>query len=201
VAAKETMYSIARQYNITVQQLRDWNNIQGNDISIGQVLNVSSPEQTVTSVRQNPNTTTTNSVTTTETKPADRVVTQEVKEVKEVKMPEQQPVKETLKPKESTITISEGVRGSDEIMESGLAELIEGTDGNRKYLALHRTAPIGTILKVKNEMNNREVFVRVMGKLPDTAMTDKLIIKVSKSAYDRLGAIDQRFRVQVTYYK
>jgi rare lipoprotein A (peptidoglycan hydrolase) len=79
--------------------------------------------------------------------------------------------------------------------------LIEGTEGNRKYLALHRTAPVGTILKVKNEMNNREVFVRVMGKLPDTAFTDKLVIKISKSAYDRLGAIDPRFRVEVTYYK
>jgi LysM repeat protein len=196
VAAKETMYSIARQYNITVQQLRDWNNMQGNDISVGQVLNVSPPEQTVATVKQNASSN--NTVTTVETKPADHVVTPEVKEVK---VAEQQPVKETVRPRESTITISEGVRGSDEIQESGLAELIEGTDGNRKYLALHRTAPIGTILKVKNEMNNREVFVRVMGKLPDTAMTDKLIIKVSKSAYDRLGAIDQRFRVQVTYYK
>jgi hypothetical protein len=40
-----------------------------------------------------------------------------------------------------------------------------------------------------------------MGKLPDTALTDKVIIRISKSAYDRLGAIDQRFRVEVTYYK
>jgi len=105
------------------------------------------------------------------------------------------------KEKETVITISEAVKGSDEIMESGVAELIEGTDGNRKYLALHRTAPVGTILKVRNEMNNREVFVRVMGKLPETVLTDRVIIRVSKSAYDRLGAIDQRFRVQVTYYK
>lgn len=69
------------------------------------------------------------------------------------------------------------------------------------YLALHRTAPMGTILKVRNEMNNREVFVRVQGKLPDTALTDKVIIRISRSAYDRLGAIDPRFRVEVTYYK
>ena len=104
-------------------------------------------------------------------------------------------------PKEQTIRISESVKNSDEILQTGLAELIEGTSGNRKYLALHRTAPVGTIMKVKNEMNNREVFVRVMGKLPDTSMTDKLVIKISKSAYDRLGAIDPRFRVEVTYYK
>jgi len=83
-----------------------------------------------------------------------------------------------------------------------MAELIEGTEGNRKYLALHRTAPVGTILKIKNEMNNREVFVRVMGKLPEGAAADsKVVIRISKSAYDRLGAIDPRFRVQVTYYK
>ena len=100
-----------------------------------------------------------------------------------------------------SIRISESLKNGDEIIEGGLAELIEGTEGNRKYLALHRSAPMGTILKVRNEMNNREVFVRVMGKLPDTAMTDKLIIKISRSAYDRLGAIDPRFRVEVTYYK
>jgi len=54
---------------------------------------------------------------------------------------------------------------------------------------------------VRNEMNGREVFVRVIGQLPDTALTDKLIIRISKSAYDRLGAIDPRFRVEVTFYK
>jgi hypothetical protein len=104
-------------------------------------------------------------------------------------------------PREQTIRISEAVTNADEVTQEGLAELIEGTEGNRKYLALHRTAPVGTILKIKNEMNNREVFVRVMGKLPETPMTDKVLIKISKSAYDRLGAIDQRFRVAVTYYK
>jgi hypothetical protein len=50
-------------------------------------------------------------------------------------------------------------------------------------------------------MNNREVFVRVMGKLPDAAKADKVVIRISRSAYDRLGAIDPKFRVQVTYYK
>ena len=86
--------------------------------------------------------------------------------------------------------------------EKNLQEAFAGeSQANRKYLALHRTAPMGTILKVRNEMNNREVFVRVMGKLPETAVNDKLVIKISKSAYDRLGAIDPRFRVEVTYYK
>ncbi len=176
VVIKETMFSIAQKYGITIQQLRDWNTLEGNEISIGQVLVVSASEQNVAMV------------TPKETQIPKVITTPQT----------------TTPPKENSITtirISESVKNADELIENGVAELIEGTEGNRKYLALHRTAPIGTILKVKNEMNNREVFVRVMGKLPDTALTEKLIIRISKSAYDRLGAIDARFRVEVTYYK
>ena len=43
--------------------------------------------------------------------------------------------------------------------------------------------------------------MRVVGPIPDTGVNDKLVVKISKSAYDRLGAIDPKFRVEVTYYK
>jgi LysM repeat protein len=189
VATQETLFSIARQYGISTQQLKDWNGLTSNDLKIGQVLMVAEPEKT--------------SVTTTVKKPEPE--TQVTPPVAVTKPTEVKKDPEPAKPEPTTpaptIRISESIRNGSETVEAGLAELIDGTEGNRKYLALHRTAPVGTILKVRNEMNNREVFVRVMGKLPDTALTDKLIIRISKSAYDRLGAIDQRFRVEVTYYK
>jgi LysM repeat protein len=178
VAANETLYSISRQYNVRVADLKKWNNLEGDVLKVDQLLFVApqtkenlTPSSTAISSAQN-------------SPPA------------EVPPAQNDPATKT-----QTVTISENLHDSDEVVQSGVAELIEGTEGNRKYLALHRTAPIGTILKVRNEMNNREVFVRVMGKLPDTAMTDNLVIKISRSAYDRLGAIDPRFRVQVTYYK
>jgi len=179
VAEKETLFSISRQYGATVQQIKEWNNLTGEELKIGQTLFVAQPmySSETTVVKQVETTT--------------QVQETRQPEVKVVQPEEKSPV----------ITISESVTNKDEVKQSGLAELIDGTEANRKYLALHRTAPIGTILKVRNEMNNREVFVRVIGKLPDTALTDKLIIKISKSAYDRLGAIDPRFRVEVTYYK
>lgn len=200
VGSKETMFSISRQYGITVQQLRDWNKLESNDISIGQELIVVAPKPDV--VRTEPSRTEQPKQETPKPE-APKPETSTSPAIAEVKKETPAVPVSTPKPevKEQTIRISESVKNSDEIMQTGLAELIEGTEGNRKYLALHRTAPVGTILKVKNEMNNREVFVRVMGKLPDTAMTDKLVIKISKSAYDRLGAIDPRFRVEVTYYK
>ncbi len=183
VASKETMFSISKQYNITVDDLRRWNNIEGNELKIGQLLFVAPPKNNATPVQQ-----------------ATPAVTSVPVVKEQTATPTTQPTR-TDPTASRTITISESTKDGDEVVQSGLAELIEGTEGNRKYLALHRTAPVGTILKVRNEMNNREVFVRVMGKLPNTALTDKLIIKVSKSAYDRLGAIDPRFRVEVTYYK
>jgi LysM repeat protein len=195
VAAKETMFSISRQYGVTVQQIKDWNKLEGNEISIGQELIVAAP-----SAENAVNVPVTQSGQGQNTPPAKQNMPPTVAESR------QETVVQTAsspksEPREETIRISESVKNSDEVLQNGLAELIEGTSGNRKYLALHRTAPIGTIMKVRNEMNNREVFVRVMGKLPDTALNDKLVIKISKSAYDRLGAIDPRFRVEVTYYK
>ena len=171
VGAGETLYSIARQYGVTVPQLMEWNKTTGSDVKVGDVL-------TVAGAATEPKTqaaTGTSSVIVAETKP--------------------------VVEKENTIKISEAVTGSDEVKQSGLAELIEGTDGNRKYLALHRTAKVGTIMKVRNELNNREVFVRVIGTIPDTGINDKIVIKISKSAFDRLGAIDLKFRAEVTYYK
>lgn len=190
----QTLFSIARQYDVSVDQIREWNSLSGNDLKVGQTLYVARPDQR------------TQEVTARTEAP---VVRQEVQAPKNEPVATPPPVTTpppavvTAPSTQSTesIRISESLKSGDEIVEKGLAELIEGTEGNRKYLALHRTAPIGTILKIRNEMNNREVFVRVMGKLPDTAMTDKLIIRVSRSAYDRLGAIDPRFRVEVTYYK
>ena len=199
VAEKETLYSIARTYQVAVADIQKWNNLQGGDLKIGQEIFVSAtaasrqqanPSAAVVTKMPTENKTIQTQKETTST------ASQKITPVVEKTQPET-----VSRPAEQTIKISESVANGDEILETGVAELIDGTEGNRKYLALHRSAPVGTILKVRNEMNNREVFVRVMGKLPDTAMTDKVIIRISKSAYDRLGAIDQRFRVEVTYYK
>jgi len=187
VAPKETMFSISKQYNVNIDDLRRWNNLEGNDLKVGQLIFVAPPKNQAEVV----------------TSPSSAVVVAApvVKEEIPSSVSSTPPPTTNTNTASQTVTISENVKDGDEVIQAGLAELIEGTEGNRKYLALHRTAPVGTILKVRNEMNNREVFVRVIGKLPDTALTSKLIIKVSRSAYDRLGAIDPRFRVEVTYYK
>ena len=187
VKAGESLYGISRQYGVSLDELKRWNNLDGNDLKVGQLLFVEPPA------------TGTASTTSTRSKP-EPVKAEESDPVETPTSPTSTTTAVNTTPVVQTITVPAGPP-ADAIVQSGLAELIEGTEGNRKYLALHRTAPVGTILKVRNEMNNREVFVRVIGKQPDTALTNNLIIKISRSAYDRLGAIDPRFRVEVTYYK
>jgi LysM repeat protein len=197
VAPQETLYSVARQYNVSIQNLKEWNNLEDNSISVGQVIFVGAPDAKSA-------TTATTKVTPPTTEAGVKTTPEPTKQPTVTEAPKTEPVISS-QPKSQTppqtIRISESVKSSDEVIEAGLAELIDGTEGNRKYLALHRTAPVGTILKVRNEMNNREVFVRVMGKLQDSPQNGKLIIKLSRSAYDRLGAIDPKFRVELTYYK
>ena len=196
VAAGETMYGISRAHNLSIDQLKTWNGLTTNELKVGQVLLIAQPmnqtSATPPSAGLTPNTNTAAPTTAV-------VASAEPKtSVQVVKKEEPAPVQPTAG---APIKISENVLGTDEVKETGLAELIEGADGGRKYLALHRTAKAGSIIKIRNELNNREVFVRVAGQLPNTGVNDNLVVKISRSAYERLGAIDQRFRVEVTYFK
>ena len=156
---------------MTVEQLREWNSITDSEVKVGQVLTVALPATQATDLSKKTDTNVT-VVTTTDN-----------------------PVLKTDNP----VKISEGVSGSDEVKESGQAELIEGSEGNRKYLAQHRSIKPGTILKIRNLDTNQEVFVRVTG--PIVAGDQTTVIKVSKSAHDRLGATEPKFRAEISYYK
>jgi LysM repeat protein len=194
VSPGETVYAISRMYSVSIDQLKAWNGLTANEIKVGQVLFVVQPVYQAGNNNASPRTANAGAVPlTTTVGTASESTTVQV--VKKQDAPPPQPTAG------APIKISENVLGTDEVHELGLAELIDGSESSRKYLALHRSAKAGSIIKIRNEFNNREVFVRVAGTLPDTGVNDKLVVKISKSAYDRLGAMDQKFRVEVTYYK
>ena len=85
--------------------------------------------------------------------------------------------------------------------EEGFAASIDESIESDKYLALHKTAKNGTIIFVKNQMNGNVVIVRVVGKLPNTGNNDKISIRLSSIAFDKLDAIDSIIPVELTYVK
>ena len=103
------------------------------------------------------------------------------------------------KPKEKNrVQIDEN--GFERVFEEGVASVIQSMN-TTKYLALHRTLPIGTNLEVRNLMNNQIVHVKVVGKLPDTGLNKNLLLRLSEPAYDQLGILDSKSRVEVSYSK
>jgi len=85
--------------------------------------------------------------------------------------------------------------------EEGFAASIDESIESDKYLALHKSARNGTIIFVKNQMNGNIVIVRVVGKLPNTGNNDKISIRLSSIAFDKLDARDSIIPVELTYIK
>ena len=65
--------------------------------------------------------------------------------------------------------------------------------------ALHREAKRNSIIEVYNPMTNRNVYVKVIGRIPDTAYGNNVKVVLSPLAAKLLGAKDPRFFVKVKY--
>lgn len=136
----ETLYSISKNYNISVNYLKKINNLNSNSLSIGQ-----------------------------------RIIIEIIEDNNEL----------------NSVTNR----------EEGFASTIEDNTSSDKYLALHKTATIGTIIFVKNQMNDNVVIVRVIGALPNTGINDKINIKLSRVAFEKLDAKDDIIPVELIYVK
>lgn len=289
VGPGETLFSISKKYEIKVEDLKEWNDLIGNDLSIGQGLIIKNaaqpkqaePEPVIEPIQEVATTTTVTKATPASEKAAPKKevkaaeskkeeVEKQVEKLEAAAQPEltgnEKPlvpgdwISHTVKSGETLFSIantydarvedlitwnalsSNNVKagqilkvgrgpmeestvpvygqpkvvssieeadaamsaeassgGFKNIKETGKAELIEGTGSHKKYLVLHRTAPIGTIMRVKNEENDVTIFARVVGTLPETGDNSTLLIKLSQAAFDQLKAVNGRFPVEIMY--
>lgn len=90
--------------------------------------------------------------------------------------------------------------GLNQVDEKGTAVWITDQDLDPvKMLVLHRTAPVGTIVKITNPMTNRSAFAKVVGKYTENESTRDVILVMTKAVADSIGAIDKRFFCNITY--
>lgn len=83
---------------------------------------------------------------------------------------------------------------------SGVAVWKKNSSRKSDFYALHRFARINSVIKVHNPMNNRDVYVRVIGRIPDTSYDYKVVVVVSPIVAELLGAVDAKFHVDVNYH-
>ncbi|SEA60696.1 LysM peptidoglycan-binding domain-containing protein [Pedobacter hartonius] len=90
--------------------------------------------------------------------------------------------------------------GLSQMDEKGTGVWIMDPDlDSSKMLVLHRSAPVGTIMKITNPMSNRSTFAKVVGKFTENESTKDVIIVMTKAVADALGALDKRFLCNLTY--
>jgi len=177
----ETLYAISRAYQVSVADLMERNSLETESINLGQVLTIREKNPVpVPVVKVEP-------TASTLSTPVRRISRSEALRMEKERY-------ERIQREEA-----ETLASYKKVSSNGFASVIEGKLNTKKFLALHRSAPVGTILRVRNEMNDMSIFVRVVGTLPDTGVNNNLEIRLTQSAYDKLGGINERFPVEITY--
>jgi LysM repeat protein len=175
VSAGETLYAISKRFNTTVDDITRLNNLTSTTLSPGQLLIVKSGEKAT---------------------PEPPVATQVAAPVAHDSA--------AMMPNKDSSSLDHHLNanryGLYEKNERGVATWMDdaGLDPNKK-LVLHRTAPIGTVIKITNTMTNRTTFAKVVGSFTDTEATKDVIIIMTKNVADSLGALDKRFHVSISY--
>jgi LysM repeat protein len=218
VAKGETLYSISRIYDIAVVQIMEWNELLSSDLEIGQVLKIGGESQPqkidyeldgmkihvvqagegLYALARNFDVSVDELVEWNDLESSSLNLGQEVIVGKVGGQANNTEEPEVTEEVAAVVALPAVFVPMVQERENGMAAIIEGEE-ERTFYAMHREIPIGTLVAVRNEMNDQVVFVRIVGKLPDTGVNDKIIIRMSQGAVDQLHAIDPKFRVEISY--
>lgn len=215
VTSKETLYSVAKKYDTTVEKLTEYNQLTTPELKIGQSIKIPGNTQPVggtdiikqevqvgnVSVQKNEekkpsimDLESSKTIANTETiSPTDdkreEANVPEVKEYDHVMLL-------TLKNK---FEMMQGEKYGEEIKKCAAGWVKDETVENlTKFYALSNVYAPGTIIQVKNLMNNKVTFVKVLGKLGEGDLSNNVEVKVSAAAAHVLDVKDGKFVVELT---
>lgn len=184
VQTKETLFSISKMYGLKVDDLIRMNNLESPAIQIGQQLKVKKLNVNDNAIF--------------ETKKEGEVVI-------ETGVSKNPPVV-----KQDDVIKSEDVSLYKQLFESynkpennlnkdkGIGNYLDGSSGS--YLAMVNNVPSGQIIKLRNLMNNKVIYLKVVGPISSVDAGNNISIKISKSAATDLNIIEDRFLAEWTWY-
>lgn len=195
----QTLYSLSKMYDISVDKLIYLNQLENPSIKIGQKLIVQNvdgdalyadekkPNQAESIVEKQP----------TKLQPP-------VKPVKE-----EEPKQPTPKPSTNNKDVemykmlyeSYAQSGALQNKAKGIGNFLAQSTSKDVYLALIKNVETGQVLRVRNLMNNKVIYLKVIGDVPEKDKKNNISIKISKAAARDLGIIEDRFLAEWTWYK
>ncbi len=198
VAKGETLFGIARRYSLSPNELMQLNHLPaGGSVRVGQEILLRAAGTAAAPAAATPAPVAA-APAPTPARPLEPIIAPKVNP----SAPAQIATVTTAKERDADSAEDHAPTRASEVVtrvtESGMAAAI-GNSGTDKYLALHKTAPTGTIMQVKNQMNGQSVYVRVIGPLPDTGENQNMLVRLSPRAVQKLGTSDSKFRVETSY--
>ena len=224
VEGGETLFRIAQKYGISVDDVKAWNGLTSNGLSVGQKLLVAKPGNAA-DTRPQPNEktladqdyeTVVHTIEEGETLYAiaakyETTVTQIRKDnpslsdkglqigatIDIVKRPaNQQYLQHLTEPKKAVVPESP-YHDYEKIVEKGTISITTESKYESKFAyCLHKTAEVGTLVKIINSQNGVHVWARVMGHIP---ATDSSILKVNKTVYNGIKANGSSTKGEISY--
>lgn len=207
VQAKEGLYSISKKYNVSIAQIKQWNNLDSDNIEIGTNLVVGYSK--VAPVEQQ-------SVPVQKKEPVikkDPVVKKEAPAAPAEVIPEEEPVtkapveavKNTTPPSPQGSFFKQSydnqVSGKTVSNETGMAGIFKSTSGweDGKFYCLHNNAPAGSFVKITNPRTQKSVYAKVLDLMPDLKQNSNYVIRISNAAAAALGDDGSDFECTVSY--
>lgn len=195
VQAGETLYSISKTYEISVDDIKQWNNLSDNTLNLGQVLSlknaVNSTTKTVVATPTETKPVVTNTptpITTTTTQTATNAATKVINTVK---------VAETSVTAPSAVAVT--VHTNDETTEKSNAAVVDAgnMDAERCFIK-HPNVPVGSIVVVINPNTGKMAYCRVI----ENAKTAKLNngnIEMTTAVAEKIGLTGKSGLVTLKY--
>jgi LysM repeat protein len=203
VVAGDNLSRIAKQYKVSEQQIKDWNGLKNDIIKAGSYLIVSGVDRT-----EKP-------VVKADVKPEIKPTVSEVKPVIVEPTKKVEPVvvaTPTVKPtviEQQPATSIKVTTPKNDFFEKQFVSSqnsVEGLSGtfktiagwqDKKYYVLLSNVQSGVIVKVS--ANNKTVYAKVLGPLPNIKEDNNLALRVSNATAAALGATENKFNAKVEF--
>ncbi|WP_162847148.1 LysM peptidoglycan-binding domain-containing protein [Mucilaginibacter gracilis] len=194
VSAGETLYAISKRFNTTVADITSLNNLKSTTVIPGQIILVRAAPPQATAPAQQP----VNKPAFTQQQTAPQTPVQQLPTP--IAKRDTTLVAATDSVDLNHRNVAGGRYGLLEKNEKGVAVWMDSDnlDPSKKWV-LHRTAPIGTVIKITNPMTNRTTFAKVVGRFTDNENTKDALMVMTKSVAESIGAVDKRFHVIISY--
>ena len=182
IQTKETLFSISQMYNIEISELIRLNNLENASIGIGQELKVQKLDVNHAAIY---------------TKPTAIIGEGSKKEIKKEKPKQQEFNEDVLLYKQ--LFDSYDTEGYQINQDKGIGNYLDGSSSGA-YLAMVNNVTTEQIIKVRNLMNNKVIYLKVVGPVSSKDADKNIAIKISKSAANYLNIIEDRFLAEWTWY-